>query len=140
MQALEVAQAMDMALEVNDMATVLGFVARAQSFLRLNQNDGSKEPRSDDRPSFLHRFTASRVYATVCTLGVSILEREHRFLIFLPTKLSTSVDSRIRSQGQLPQNSIPTSPGGYMLVVVNECQVMLLDGGIRVRGLALLLN
>lgn len=75
---------MDMALEVNDMATVMAFVARARTFLRLNENEGSKEPRCDDRPSFLYRFTAARVYATVCTLCVSILEREHRFQFFCP--------------------------------------------------------
>lgn len=83
-QALEVAQAMDMALEVNDMANVMAFATKARTFLRSNQNEGSIEPRSDDRPSFLYRFTAARVYATVCTLCVSILEREHRF-IFLPS-------------------------------------------------------
>jgi Fanconi-associated nuclease 1 len=78
-QALEVAQAMDMALEVNDMTTVMSFVTRAQTFLCIDQNEGNKEPRRDGCPSFFFRFTAARVYATVCTLGVSILEREHRF-------------------------------------------------------------
>jgi len=83
-QALEVAQAMDMALEVNDMASVMAFTARARALLRLNQNEASKEPRCDDRPSFLYRFTAARVYATVCTLSVSILERERRYFFCCP--------------------------------------------------------
>ena len=85
-QALEVAQAMDMALEVNDMTALMAFVTRARTFLRTDQNEGCKESQRDDCPSFFHRFTATRVYATVCTLGVSILEREHSFP-FLPTEL-----------------------------------------------------
>ncbi|KAG0617281.1 hypothetical protein M758_5G178400 [Ceratodon purpureus] len=95
-KALEVAQAMDMALEVNDMTAVMAFLTRARTFLRIDQNEGSKEPRRDGCPSFFYRFTAARVYATVCTLGVSILEREHRYgeaIELLKELLSTCIRS-----------------------------------------------
>lgn len=76
-KALEVAQAMDMALEVNDMPIVLTFLEKSRTFLR--QDRSSNESLRNDCPSFLYRFTAARVYSTICTLGVSILEREHRY-------------------------------------------------------------
>lgn len=71
---------MDMALEVNDMPIVLTFLEKSRTFLR--QDRSSNESLRNDCPSFLYRFTAARVYSTICTLGVSILEREHRFVLF----------------------------------------------------------
>lgn len=85
MQALEVAQGLDMALEVNNLPLVMGFLGRARSFLRTeHSNKGKGDMLANEviggSSTFRYRFTAARVYSTICTVGVSILEREQRFL------------------------------------------------------------
>jgi Fanconi-associated nuclease 1 len=75
-QALGVAQAMDMALEINDLTKAMGFLERARIHLQMDQARNSSH--NGTAPSFLSRFSAAQVYSTVCTLGVSILEREHK--------------------------------------------------------------
>jgi len=75
-QALGVAQAMDMALEINDLTKAMGFLERARIHLQMDQARNSSH--NGTAPSFLYHFSAAQVYSTVCTLGVSILEREHK--------------------------------------------------------------
>jgi len=75
-QALGVAQAMDMALEINDLTKAMGFLERARIHLQMDQARHSSH--NGTAPSFLSHFSAAQVYSTVCTLGVSILEREHK--------------------------------------------------------------
>jgi Fanconi-associated nuclease 1 len=76
-QALGVAQAMDMALEINDLTKAMGFLERARIHLQMDQARNSSH--NGTAPSFLSHFSAAQVYSTVCTLGVSILEREHKY-------------------------------------------------------------
>jgi hypothetical protein len=85
LQALEVAQGLDMALEVNNLPLVMGFLGRARSFLRAeHSNKGKGDMLANEviggSSTFRYRFTAARVYSTICTVGISILEREQRFL------------------------------------------------------------
>lgn len=78
-----------MALEVNNLPMVMGFLEMARTFLRTEH---TKKEKGDIVPNeviggsstFRYRFTAARVYSTICTVGVSILEREQRFL-FMPS-------------------------------------------------------
>ncbi|BBM97433.1 fanconi-associated nuclease 1 [Marchantia polymorpha subsp. ruderalis] len=75
-QALEVAQGMDMSLELNDTEKALEFLRRARNEMSVCQ---VVESAVDKTPSFLARFSASYVYRNVITVGVSILERERRY-------------------------------------------------------------
>ncbi|KAG6543623.1 hypothetical protein Mapa_014986 [Marchantia paleacea] len=75
-QALEVAQGMDMSLEINDAENALNFLRRARDELSSCQ---VVESAADKTPPFLARFSASYVYRNIITVGVSILERERRY-------------------------------------------------------------
>ncbi|KAL3700576.1 hypothetical protein R1sor_018598 [Riccia sorocarpa] len=75
-QALEVAQGMDMSLEINDVEGALSFLRRAREELGSCE---TVQPDADRIPPFLARFSASYVYKNVITVGVSILERERRY-------------------------------------------------------------
>lgn len=78
-QALEVAQAMDMAVESNDQQSIEHCLSRA--CLQLSSNEAHIVGVEDCGPGdvFLARFTAAWVYTTIVTLGVSALERERRY-------------------------------------------------------------
>ncbi|KAJ7549063.1 hypothetical protein O6H91_07G038500 [Diphasiastrum complanatum] len=77
-QALEVAQAVDMALEVNDLQQLIFCLEKARTQLSTDETD--KTACHENYHCFLQRFSAAWVYTTVCTLGVSVLERERRYV------------------------------------------------------------
>lgn len=65
---------MDMALESNDMQSALNLLKRAEAELGAGVDVPPERSHT-----FLGQFSAAWVYATVCTLGVSILERDRRY-------------------------------------------------------------
>lgn len=79
-QALEVGQAMDIAVESNDLKAIEDCVSRACMELESDRvlSVGVDVCGPDD--AFLARFSAAWVFAMVATLGVSVLEREHRYV------------------------------------------------------------
>eukprot|EP00250_Pteridium_aquilinum_P006904 c16733_g1_i1 orf=226-3453(-) len=78
-QALEVAQAMDMAVESNDLKSIELCLNRASLQLTSNKTRAVCTEDCGPKDAFLARFSAAWVFATVITLGVSVLERERRY-------------------------------------------------------------
>ncbi|XP_024518087.1 fanconi-associated nuclease 1 homolog isoform X2 [Selaginella moellendorffii] len=72
-QALQLAQVVDMSLEAGNSEAVNSSFRKARTTLELiNAHTEIKHP-------FLARFSAAWVYATICTVAASFLEKERRY-------------------------------------------------------------
>ncbi|EFJ07647.1 hypothetical protein SELMODRAFT_236265 [Selaginella moellendorffii] len=72
-QALQLAQVVDMSLEAGNSEALNSSFRKARTTLELiNAHTESKHP-------FLARFSAAWVYATICTVAASFLEKERRY-------------------------------------------------------------
>ncbi|KAI5068304.1 hypothetical protein GOP47_0016649 [Adiantum capillus-veneris] len=78
-QALEVAQTMDAAVEGNDLNSIEHCLNRASLQLTSKQADEARTETCGLQDPFLARFSATWVFATIVTVGVSVLERERRY-------------------------------------------------------------
>ncbi|GAB2265175.1 hypothetical protein Dimus_000240 [Dionaea muscipula] len=80
-EAIEVAQIMDEFLEENNSEVVLHCIEISESHLSRSSTKAvqSQVPKAEMLPAFLQYFSASWVYSKVVLLGVSFLEREHRY-------------------------------------------------------------
>ncbi|XP_010069382.2 fanconi-associated nuclease 1 homolog isoform X1 [Eucalyptus grandis] len=78
-EAIEVAQLMDESLDQNDADQVLRCLRIADSCVDLPSENVSRSSISGSEAAFISCFTASWVYSKVILLGISYLEREHRY-------------------------------------------------------------
>ncbi|KAG6667571.1 fanconi-associated nuclease 1 homolog isoform X1 [Carya illinoinensis] len=78
-EAIEVAQLMDQALDGNNADVPLRFIKIADSRISSSSMKAIKSSTSESAPKFLFYFSALWVYSKVVSLGVSFLEREHRY-------------------------------------------------------------
>lgn len=79
-EAIEVAQIMDQSLDEGDTELVLHCVMIADSrMMSDSMSDAHQSTTSRSVAMFHARFSASWVYSKVVLLGVSFLEREHRY-------------------------------------------------------------
>ena len=76
-QAIEVAQIMDEALDANKTDVVLRCIKIAESC--VSTDFPIQCSTSESVSSIRHVFTSSWVYSKVVTVGISFLEREHRY-------------------------------------------------------------
>lgn len=73
------AQLMDQALDGNNADVPLRFIKIADSRISSSSMKAIKSSTSESAPKFLFYFSALWVYSKVVSLGVSFLEREHRY-------------------------------------------------------------
>lgn len=80
MQAIEVAQMVDEALDANNIELVLRCINLAESQVFSKCLKAVEPTTSDTAISFRRCFSASWVYSKIISLGVSFLERERRYM------------------------------------------------------------
>ncbi|KAF5465193.1 hypothetical protein F2P56_015220 [Juglans regia] len=78
-EAIEVAQLMDQALDGNNAEVLLRLIKIADSRISSSSMKAINSSTSESAPKFLLYFSALWVYSKVVSLGVSFLEREHRY-------------------------------------------------------------
>ncbi|XP_038703982.1 fanconi-associated nuclease 1 homolog isoform X2 [Tripterygium wilfordii] len=78
-EAIGVAQLMDQSLDDNDKESVLRCMKIADSRMCGSSTNSFRSTESEPLVIFLSCFSASWVYSKVVLLGVSFLEREHRY-------------------------------------------------------------
>ncbi|KAH7422361.1 hypothetical protein KP509_12G005200 [Ceratopteris richardii] len=78
-QALEIAQRMDVAVEESDMQSIESCVKQSSLYIRSQETNKTFTNNYVSEDPFLARFSAAWVFATIGTVGVSILERERRY-------------------------------------------------------------
>ncbi|CAM8914893.1 unnamed protein product [Rhodiola kirilowii] len=76
-EAIEVAQIMDQFIEENNLETVAQCIKLSDLGLSCTSEHAAQ---SETAASFLSRFSASWVYSKVVFLGISFLEKEHRYI------------------------------------------------------------
>jgi len=79
LQAIEVAQLMDEALDGNNVELVLRCIKIADSRISSSSMKTMESTTSELVATFYSSFSASWVYSKVVLLGVSFLERERRY-------------------------------------------------------------
>ncbi|OVA19093.1 zinc finger protein [Macleaya cordata] len=78
-EALEVAQIMDESLDGDDLDKVRRCIEISDARISCSSGKVSQSSTSEPMGTFLSSFSASWVYSKVVTLGISFLEREHRY-------------------------------------------------------------
>ncbi|KAK9265825.1 hypothetical protein L1049_001792 [Liquidambar formosana] len=78
-EAIGVAQIMDQSLDENDTDLVLRCLKISDSQISCSSVRAAQSSTTDSVSTFLSCFSASWVYSKVLLLGVSFLEREHRY-------------------------------------------------------------
>lgn len=76
LQAIEVAQIIDEALDGSNIELVIKCIDIADSRI---SSESTQSLTSESMAPFLSRFSAKYVYSKVVLLGISFLEREHRY-------------------------------------------------------------
>lgn len=79
LQAIELAQIMDQSLDENNVELVSRCIMIADSFMPCTYSETIQSTTSELASTFHSRFSASWVYSKVVLLGISFLEREHRY-------------------------------------------------------------
>ncbi|XP_044498267.1 fanconi-associated nuclease 1 homolog isoform X2 [Mangifera indica] len=78
-EAIELAQIMDQSLDENNVELVSRCIMIADSFMPSTYSETIQSTTSELASTFHSRFSASWVYSKVVLLGISFLEREHRY-------------------------------------------------------------
>ena len=79
LQAIEVAQIMDQSLDENNFELVLRSIMIAESCISSSLEKLTDSTTPELMATLLSCFSASWVYSKVILLGISFLEREHRY-------------------------------------------------------------
>lgn len=79
-EAIEVAQIMDEYLDKNNTDLALRCIYTSNEKMQTLSKETKHSFESDSPPLFFSRFSASYVYSKVLSVGVSLLEREHRYV------------------------------------------------------------
>ena len=80
LQAIEVAQIMDEALDDKNSGLVLRCISISNSRLFISCSKSTQSSASESAATFLSCLSASWVYSKVVLLGISFLERERRYV------------------------------------------------------------
>ncbi|XWS09271.1 hypothetical protein CRYUN_Cryun40dG0071600 [Craigia yunnanensis] len=98
-QAIEVAQIMDQSLDENNFELVLRCIMRAESRISSSPEKLIDSKTPELMATFLSCLSSSWVYSKAMLLGISFLEREHRF-IFKGDPLNCEAGRKSRFYGE----------------------------------------